>query len=81
MFGSNTTIRDETLLALRGGSGEALVPTTGAFPIRDCARRRPWTNKCYPLAGTWQIAFLGEIEPRAARPGRPVRQVTRVGSR
>ena len=42
-----------------------------ARPI-GCARRRPWTNKCYPLAGTWQIAFLGEIEPRAARPGRPV---------
>ena len=21
-----------------------------------------------PLAGTWQVAFLGEIEPRAARP-------------
>jgi hypothetical protein len=26
-------------------------------------------NEDSPLAGTWQIAFLGEIEPRAARPG------------
>ena len=55
------------------GTWEALVPKQpGPFPIRAFfARRRPWTNKCYPLAGTWQIAFLGEIEPRAARPGRP----------
>jgi hypothetical protein len=26
-------------------------------------------NEDSPLAGTWQVAFLGEIEPRAARPG------------
>ena len=26
-------------------------------------------NEDNPLAGTWQVAFLGEIEPRAARPG------------
>jgi hypothetical protein len=26
-------------------------------------------NEDDPLAGTWQVAFLGEIEPRAARPG------------
>jgi hypothetical protein len=25
-------------------------------------------NEDNPLAGTWQVAFLGEIEPRAARP-------------
>jgi len=27
------------------------------------------------LAGTWQVAFLGEVEPRAARPGRQPRRV------
>jgi hypothetical protein len=26
-------------------------------------------NEDDQLAGTWQVAFLGEIEPRAARPG------------
>jgi hypothetical protein len=25
-------------------------------------------NEDNPLAGTWQVAFLGEVEPRAARP-------------
>jgi len=37
--------------------------------------------KCSPLAGTWQIAFLGKAEPRAARPGRKPRRVMRVGPR
>jgi hypothetical protein len=34
-----------------------------------------------PLAGTWQVAFLGEIEPRAARPGFGSERVMRVGPR
>ena len=34
-----------------------------------CARRRPWANVRCSLARTWQVAFLGEIEPRDARPG------------
>src|SRR4051812_20235339 len=29
-------------------------------------------TETYSLAGTWQIAFLGEAKPRAARPGRDV---------
>ena len=44
---------------------------TGAFPNRDLrASATLDQSKCYPLAGTWQVAFLGEAEPRAARPGR-----------
>jgi hypothetical protein len=38
-------------------------------------------NEDSPLAGTWQVAFLGEIEPRAARPGMLPRRVRRVGPR
>ena len=38
-------------------------------------------NEDDQLAGTWQVAFLGEIEPRAARPGMLPRRVRRVGPR
>ena len=38
-------------------------------------------NEDSPLVGTWQVAFLGEIEPRAARPGMLPRRVRRVGPR
>jgi hypothetical protein len=40
-----------------------------------CARRRPCTNLNSPLAGTWQVAFLGKAEPRATRPGKHARRV------
>jgi hypothetical protein len=44
-----------------------------------CARWRPCTSQNSPLAGTRQVAFLGEIEPRAARPGEHVRRTRAVG--
>ena len=40
----------------------------GLSPLGDCARWRPCTSQNSPLNGTWQVAFLGETEPRAARP-------------
>ena len=41
----------------------------GPFPIRIARAGDLGPNEDSPLAGTWQVAFLGEIEPRAARPG------------
>ena len=50
------------------------IPRTNKLKTKKLTRGKP-------LAGTWQVAFLGEIEPRAARPGRQPRRVMRVGSR
>src|SRR4051812_20675661 len=66
MFGSNTTILDETLRGRVGGG----PGSSRGLPHSDFARvgdLGPTNAICSP---EWQIAFLGEIEPRAARPGR-----------
>jgi hypothetical protein len=54
---------------------EALVPDDrGLSPvIARVGDLGPTNAICF--AGAWQVAFLGEIEPRAARPGRPARRV------
>jgi hypothetical protein len=50
------------------GPGDAGVQKpAGAFPaLARVGGLGP--NEDNPLAGTWQVAFLGETEPRAARP-------------
>ena len=55
---------------------EGAPPCDTASPPMQSARRGPARvgdlepTETYRLAGTWQIAFLGQTEPRAARPGR-----------
>ena len=45
-------------------------PIRGPSPFGSLARAGDLGPKeASPLGGTWQVAFLGEIEPRAARPG------------
>ena len=52
-----------------GGPGDA-TPPRGLSPFGSFARAGDLgPNDDSPLVGTWQVAFLGEIEPRAARPG------------
>jgi len=48
-------------------SSAARLPAARADAARGCARRKPWAASFTPDR---QIAFLGEAEPRAARPGR-----------
>ena len=55
----------------------------GAFPHSGLLRGSATLdqNEDSPLVGTWRVVFLGEIEPRAARPGMLPRRVRRVGPR
>jgi hypothetical protein len=54
------------------GTREALVPSSRGLSLLGLLRASATLDQTetYSLAVTWQIAFLGEAEPRAARPGR-----------
>jgi hypothetical protein len=53
----------------------------GAFPIANTRAGDLGTIEATRSPETWQIAFLGGTEPRAARPGKMTRRVMRVGRR
>jgi hypothetical protein len=59
----------KTFLAHRDAGRPWLRPMPGPFPWLLARVGGLGPNEDNPLAGTWQVAFLGETEPRAARPG------------
>jgi hypothetical protein len=59
---------EEDLLGPQGRGRPWFSKQPGPFPIRIARAGDFGPNEDSPLAGTWQVAFLGEIEPRAARP-------------
>ena len=64
----------------RDAGGPGSDQQAGAFPaLARVGGLGP--NEDNSPAGTWQVAFLREIEPRAARPGNMPRRVMRVGPR
>jgi hypothetical protein len=52
------------------GTREALVPDAGAFPALARVGGLGPALRAWSLAWERQATFLGETEPRAARPGR-----------
>ena len=74
------TMANNSWCSASGTLNFAIVSSPGPFP---CLARVGdlGPNEDSPLVGTWQVAFLGEIEPRAARPGMLPRRVRRVGLR
>jgi len=69
---------------LWGGSRRprAMQNLLGAFPCQgSCARRRPWTNRTYWLAGIWQDRLSGRDRAARCPTRKRCRRVIRVGRR